>query len=58
LSLGYRPGMAGPSVRDFFKNFDDYDGSLEKKLRKAFRNNAKKAVTFSDCCGHPGEPGC
>lgn len=50
--------MARPSLRDFFKNFDDYDGSFEKKVRKAFTNNAKKIVTFSDCCGHPGEPGC
>ena len=50
--------MAGPSPRDFFRNFDDYDGSLEKKVRKALANNARKIVTLSECCGHPGEPGC
>jgi len=55
---GNVPGMAGPSARDFFRNFDDYDGSLEKKIRKTLTNNAKKLVTLSECCGHPGEPGC
>ena len=50
--------MAGPSVRDFFRYFDDYDAPLDKKLRKALRNNAKKVLTLSECCGHPGEPGC
>ena len=50
--------MARPSLRALFQNFDDYDGSLDRKIAKALRNNAKKAVTFSDCCGHPGEPGC
>ena len=50
--------MARPSIRDFFRNFDDYDASWDRKIAKALRNNAKKVVTFSDCCGHPGEPGC
>ena len=50
--------MAGPSPKDFVRNFDSYDGSLEKKVRKAVTNNAKKLVTLSECCGHPGEPGC
>jgi hypothetical protein len=50
--------MARPSARDFFRNFDEYDGSLEKKIRKAVTNNVKKLLTLSDCCGHPGEPGC
>ena len=50
--------MARPSIRDFFRNFDDYDGSWDKKIRKAFLNNTKKVLTLSDCCGHPGEPGC
>ena len=58
MSLRYRPAMARPSPKDFFRNFDDYDGSWEKKISKALRNSAKKVVTFSDCCGHPGEPGC
>jgi len=50
--------MARPSLRDLFRNFDDYDAPFEKKVRKAFQNNARKVVTLSDCCGHPGEPGC
>ncbi len=50
--------MARPRLRDFFKNFDTYDGSVEKKVSKAVTNNLKKLVTLSDCCGHRGEPGC
>ena len=50
--------MARPSLRDLFRNFDDYDAPLDRKVRKALRNNAKKALTLSSCCGHPGEPGC
>ncbi|OPY81077.1 MAG: hypothetical protein A4E65_01246 [Syntrophorhabdus sp. PtaU1.Bin153] len=29
-----------------------------KKFWLFLRNNTKKIVTFSNCCGHPGEPGC
>jgi hypothetical protein len=54
----YRPGMARPSLKDLFRNFDDYDAPLDRKVRKALRNNAKKVLTLSECCGHPGEPGC
>jgi hypothetical protein len=50
--------MARPSLRDLLRNFDDYDAPLDTKVRKAFLNNAKKVVTLSECCGHPGEPGC
>jgi hypothetical protein len=50
--------MARPSLSDFFRNFDDYDARLDTKVRKALLNNAKKVATLSDCCGHPGEPGC
>ena len=52
------PVMARPSLRDLLRNFDDYDARLDTKVRKAFLNNAKKVVTLSECCGHPGEPGC
>jgi hypothetical protein len=45
-------------MRDFFKNFDEYDAPVDKKIRKAFSNNLKKLTTLSDCCGHHGEPGC
>jgi hypothetical protein len=54
----YRPGMARPSLKALFRNFDDYDAPLDRKIAKALRNNAKKVVTFSECCGRPGEPGC
>jgi hypothetical protein len=50
--------MVRPSLKSFLKNFDSYDGSIEEKARKAVTNNLKKVVTLSDCCGHPGEPGC
>jgi hypothetical protein len=50
--------MAGPSPRDFIGNFDDYDAPLDRKIGKALRNSAKKLLTLSRCCGHPGEPGC
>jgi hypothetical protein len=50
--------MGRPSFRDFFKNFDEYDAPVDKKLRKAVTNNLKKLTTLSDCCGHHGEPGC
>jgi hypothetical protein len=53
-----RTDMARPSLRDLFRNFDDYDAPLDRKIRKALRNNARKVVTLSECCGHPGEPGC
>ena len=50
--------MARPSLKAFFRNFDYNDGQLDRKIAKALRNNVKKVVTFSDCCGRPGEPGC
>jgi hypothetical protein len=50
--------MGRPSLRDFFKNFDEYDAPVDKKIRKAVTNNLKKLTTLSDCCGHHGEPGC
>ncbi|MDQ3947220.1 MAG: hypothetical protein M3357_19090 [Actinomycetota bacterium] len=50
--------MAGPSMRDFFRNFGEYDAPLDKKIRKAFSNSLTKIRTRSECCGHHGEPGC
>lgn len=50
--------MGRPNFRDFLKNFDEYDASVDKKIRKALTNNLKKLTTLSDCCGHHGEPGC
>lgn len=48
----------GPNPRDTFRNWADYEGSLIEKLALTFRNNTKKVATLSNCCGHPGEPGC
>ncbi len=31
---------------------------LRLKLRLFLRNEWTKVRTRSDCCGHPGEPGC
>jgi hypothetical protein len=50
--------MGRPSFRAFLQNFDEYEAPLGKKIRKALANNLKKLTTLSDCCGHPGEPGC
>jgi hypothetical protein len=47
-----------PSLRDFIANFRDYDGPFTTKLRLAFRNTAIKVRQHTNCCGHPGEPGC
>jgi hypothetical protein len=50
--------MVRPSLKAFLKNFDTYEGSTKKKMRKAVTNNLKKVTTLSECCGHHGEPGC
>jgi hypothetical protein len=31
---------------------------LSRKIWLLFRNNMKKILTLSSCCGHHGEPGC
>jgi hypothetical protein len=46
-----------PSARAFFTNLRA-PMPWWKKIWLLFRNNAKKIATLSDCCGHPGEPGC
>lgn len=50
--------MSRPSLRNLLKNFDEYDAPIDRKVRKAVRNNLKKLTTLSECCGHHGEPGC
>lgn len=50
--------MSGPSPRDFFTNWRESKLPLPQKIAVALRNNWKKAVTFKDCCGNHGEPGC
>jgi len=46
-----------PDVRAFLTNLHA-DMPLTKKIWLILRNNFKKIVTMSNCCGHPGEPGC
>lgn len=49
--------MARPSPSAFQRNLRA-DMPLGRKLGLIIRNTAKKIRTGSDCCGHPGEPGC
>ncbi len=46
-----------PNARAFFTNLR-VDMPLSRKIWLLFRNNMKKILTASPCCGHPGEPGC
>lgn len=49
----------GHYVRDFFTNWNEYEGPALKKLRLTARNRAIAASWLrKGCCGHPGEPGC
>jgi hypothetical protein len=49
----------GDYVRDFFANWDAYEGPLGRKLWITARNRARAyGPPFKGCCGHPGEPGC
>jgi len=48
----------GPSPKDFFNNFKDYDAPLAEKLRLAVRNTLIKRRQNAACCGNHGEPGC
>lgn len=46
-----------PSGRAFLTNLH-VDMPLSKKIWLVLRNNMKKILTMSNCCGHHGEPGC
>jgi hypothetical protein len=50
--------MPRPNLRDLFTNWMHSDLPSREKLRMAVRNNLIKLRTGSNCCGHPGEPGC
>ena len=50
--------MSTPSLSALIANLRDYDAPLATKLRLALRNTAIKVRQRSNCCGHPGEPGC
>jgi hypothetical protein len=46
-----------PDARTFLTNLR-VDMGLSRKIWLFFRNNMKKILTASTCCGHPGQPGC
>lgn len=46
-----------PGIGMFLTNLHA-DMPLAKKIRLLFRNNLKKILTLSTCCGHHGKPGC
>jgi hypothetical protein len=49
----------GDYARDFFTNWESYEGPLAEKITLTLKNRAKAyAPPFKGCCGHPGEPGC
>ncbi|HZD65459.1 MAG TPA: hypothetical protein VE152_05120 [Acidimicrobiales bacterium] len=50
--------MERPSLRAALRNFSTYEASLVTRLRLTVANNLHKARTRSQCCGHPGQPGC
>jgi hypothetical protein len=50
--------MERPSMRTALRNFSAYDAPIGTKLRLALTNNLTKLRTHSQCCGHPGQPGC
>jgi hypothetical protein len=42
----------------FVHNWKASDAALLTKVGRLLKNNAKKAVTLSSCCGNHGEVGC
>lgn len=46
-----------PSLRAAFTNMRA-PMPLSMKLRLLLRNNLYKIQHHTNCCGHPGEPGC
>jgi hypothetical protein len=50
--------LLGEHVRNFFTNWRVYDAPLPRKLALTFRNRLRATFSVSQCCGHPGQPGC
>jgi hypothetical protein len=50
----------GDYARDYFKNWNDFEGSFAEKVRLTIRNRAKAYLVppIKGCCGHRGQPGC
>ena len=51
-------GSPTPAYRLLDMYFADYDADLLTKVQMTIANNLTKLRTRSQCCGHPGEPGC
>lgn len=47
-----------PNLRATVSNWRTYPAPLTRKLRMAASNNWERVRRRSDCCGHPGQPGC
>jgi hypothetical protein len=50
-------GGQRPSAKAFLANLRA-EMPFVRKVWLICRNNLKKLFTMSNCCGHPGEPGC
>ncbi len=55
--MSHHHGRPRPSIRSMFTNLGR-PMPLHRKLRLMVRNYWLRVQNRSDCCGHPGEPGC
>ena len=46
-----------PSLRAYFTNLRQ-PMPLPRKVFLLIRNAGRRITTMSNCCGHPGQPGC
>jgi hypothetical protein len=52
-----KPGLSD-YVRQFFTNWNEYEGPASRKVALTLRNRARATLNLKGCCGHHGEPGC
>jgi hypothetical protein len=52
-----KPGL-GDYARQFFTNWNEYDGPASKKVWLTLKNRTRATATLKGCCDHHGEPGC
>ncbi len=50
--------LAREHGRNFFTNWRDFDGPFATKIGLTVRNRVRATFSRSQCCGHPGQPGC
>ena len=48
----------GSHIRQFFTNWNEYEGSIGRKVALTLRNRSRSTFSLKWCCGHHGEPGC